>query len=82
MVFLGISYQWKRKPVLEESSARRIFPKDVAKQLSQYGLKYYEVSRRILHMNKRLTHETGEKLFEKRGWKWALTSFAFDIWGW
>jgi hypothetical protein len=32
-------------------------------------------------MNKRLEHETGEKLFEKRGWKWALTPFAFDVWG-
>jgi hypothetical protein len=32
-------------------------------------------------MNKRLEHETGEKLFEKRGWKWALTSFGTDVWG-
>jgi len=32
-------------------------------------------------MNKLLERETGEKLFEKRGWKWALTSFGFDIWG-
>lgn len=32
-------------------------------------------------MNKRLTYETEEKLFEKRSWKWALTRFAFDVWG-
>jgi hypothetical protein len=32
-------------------------------------------------MNKRLEHETGEKLFEKRGWYWALTSFTFEVWG-
>jgi hypothetical protein len=32
-------------------------------------------------MNKRLEYETGERLFEKRGWKWALTRFAFDVWG-
>lgn len=63
-----------------EAGQQGIFPRDVAKQLSQYGLKYYEVSRRILRMNKRLTHETGEKLFEKRGWKWALTRFAFEVW--
>jgi hypothetical protein len=36
---------------------------------------------RILRMNKGLEHETGEKLFEKRGWYWALTSFAFEVWG-
>lgn len=60
-----------------------IFPKDVAKDpvLSKYGLEYYDVSRRIVRMNKRLRFETGECLFEKRGHKWALTSFAFDVWG-
>jgi len=67
--------------VVYEAGLQGIFPKDVAKHLSQYDLKYYEVSRRILRMNKRLAHETGEKLFEKRGWKWALTRFALDIWG-
>lgn len=39
------------------------------------------MSRRIVRMNKRLECETGERLFEKRGWKWALTSFALEIWG-
>ena len=32
-------------------------------------------------MNKRLHLETGECLFEKRGHKWALTKFAFDVYG-
>jgi hypothetical protein len=32
-------------------------------------------------MNKRLGHETGETLFEKRGHRWALTSLGFDVWG-
>jgi hypothetical protein len=32
-------------------------------------------------MNKRLHFETGEILFEKRGQKWALTRFAFEVWG-
>jgi hypothetical protein len=64
-----------------EAGQGGIFPKDVATQLGQYGLKYYEVSRRILRMNKYLARETGERIFEKRGWKWALTRFAFDVWG-
>ena len=32
-------------------------------------------------MDKRLEIEIGEKLVEKRGWRWALTSFAFKSWG-
>lgn len=46
-----------------------------------YGLKYYQVSRRIVRMNERLFDELGECLFEKRGLKWALSSFAFEVWG-
>jgi hypothetical protein len=32
-------------------------------------------------MNRRLKLETGELLFEKRGRRWALTRFAFDVYG-
>jgi hypothetical protein len=32
-------------------------------------------------MNKRLKLEAGELLFEKRGHRWALTRFAFDVYG-
>jgi len=66
---------------VHEGGVQGIYPKDVASQLKQYGLRYWHVSRRILRMNRRLEYETGEKLFEKRGWKWALTPFAFDVWG-
>jgi len=66
---------------VREAGPQGAFPKDIAKRLSQYGLEYYHVSRRILRMNKRLEFETGERLFEKRGWKWALTSFAEEVWG-
>jgi len=66
---------------VREAGAQGVFPKDVAKGLQQYDLAYYDVSRRIVRMNKRLQLETGELLFEKRGHKWALTSFGFDAWG-
>jgi len=59
-----------------------VFPKDAAEyvnKLGAYGLKYYDVSRRIVRMNKRLHFETGKVLFEKRGHRWALTRFAFDV---
>jgi hypothetical protein len=32
-------------------------------------------------MNKRIEKEFGEHVAEKRGWHWALTSFAVEIWG-
>jgi len=32
-------------------------------------------------MNRRLEWELGERVAEKRGWHWALTSFGFDVWG-
>jgi hypothetical protein len=68
---------------IRQVGVQGIFPKDVANDpaFSQYGLKYYDISRRIVRMNKRLHFETGECLFEKRGHKWALTSFAFEVWG-
>ena len=60
-----------------------VFPKDVAVDaaLAKYHLRYYDVSRRLVRMNKRLHFETGEALFEKRGHRWAVTKFGFEIWG-
>ncbi len=59
-------------------------PKDVAAEVNKrggYSLKYYEVSRRLVRLNKRLHFETGKLLFEKRGHRWALTQFAFEVYG-
>jgi len=69
---------------VREAGDPGVFPKDVAEyvnKLGAYVLKYYDVSRRIVRMNKRLHFETGKVLFEKRGHRWALTNFAFDIYG-
>lgn len=68
-----------------QAGARGILPKDVAADVSlkAYGLRHYHVSRRIVRMNKRLfdgPEGIGELLFEKRGLKWALASFAFEVW--
>jgi len=62
-------------------------PRDVAKALSEYKdqkgnpIKQYYVTRQIDRMNKRLKFETGEVLFEKRGWRWALSQFGFESYG-
>jgi hypothetical protein len=59
-------------------------PKDVASEVNRrggYSLRYYEVSRRLVRLNKKLDFETEKLLFEKRGHRWALTSFALEIYG-
>jgi hypothetical protein len=59
-------------------------PKDVAAEVNKrdgYSLPYYEVSRRLVRLNKKLHFETGKVLFEKRGHRWALTRFAFEVYG-
>jgi hypothetical protein len=66
---------------IREAGVLGVLPKVVAADINQRGnfaLRYYDVSRRILRMNKRLHFETGKCLFEKRGHAWALTKFAFD----
>lgn len=59
-------------------------PKDVAVEVNKRGgfkLRYYEVSRRLVRLNKKLHFETGKLLFEKRSHKWALTRFALEVYG-
>jgi hypothetical protein len=67
--------------LIYQAGREGILPKDVASGLPEYHLRYYHVTRRIQRMNRRLEREIGERLFEKRGWKWALTSFGVDVWG-
>jgi hypothetical protein len=67
--------------LVHTSGVEGIYPKDVAALLPSYKLKQYHVTRRIQRMNKRLEHRAHERLFEKRGYKWALTRFGFDSWG-
>jgi len=69
---------------VREAGSLGVLPKVVAADLNKrcgYCLRYYEVSRRIVRMNKKLHFETGKLLFEKRGHRWALTSFGFESWG-
>ena len=69
--------------VVFRAGAPGILPKTVASDasLKMYGLRHYHVSRRIVRMNKRLFEKMREHLFEKRGHRWAFTSFAFEAWG-
>ncbi len=69
---------------VREAGSHGVLPKVVAidvNRLGGYCLRYYEVSRRIVRMNKKVHFETGKLFFEKHGHRWALTSFGFDSWG-
>ena len=54
---------------------------DLARDLAQYDLKRWTVTRRIQRMNRTLLKELNKKLVEYRGRKWAASSFAFNVWG-
>jgi len=67
--------------LLFEAGSPGLLPKDLAAKLERFKVTRHKVSRRILRMNKRLMKEFGDKVVEKRGWHWALTGFAMDVWG-
>jgi hypothetical protein len=58
-----------------------ILPSTVAAELAEYGLKRWDVTRRIQRMNKKLMREMGQKTAEKTGKKWAPTAFLLEAWG-
>jgi hypothetical protein len=57
-----------------------VLPSAIAKDLSKYGLRRWDVTRRIQRMNKRLRKELGKPVTEKRGHRWALSSFMRNAW--
>jgi hypothetical protein len=57
-----------------------VLPSVIAMDLSRYGLKRWDVTRRIQRMNKKLRKELGKLVAEKRGHRWALSSFMRDAW--
>ena len=66
---------------LFEVGSTGMLPKDLAAKLEMFKVTRHQVSRRIRRMNKLLKKEFGECVVEKRGWRWALTSFAIEAWG-
>jgi hypothetical protein len=65
---------------LFEAGSTGMLPKNLAIRLGKFKVTRHQVSRRIRRMNKRLENEFGERAVEKRGWHWALTSFAVEAW--
>ena len=67
--------------VLFEAGSPGVLPQDISTKLERFKVTRHQISRRIQRMDKRLEKEFGESIAEKRGWHWALTSFAFESWG-
>ena len=67
--------------VLFEAGSPGVLPKDLAAKLARFKVTCHRISRRILRMNRRLEKGLGERVAEKRGWHWALTSFVAEVWG-
>jgi hypothetical protein len=65
---------------LTQKGAGGLLPSAIAAELGEYGLKRWDVTRRIQRMNKKLMKEIGRKAAEKRGHCWAPTSFMLDAW--
>ena len=67
--------------LLYEAGSMGLLPKDLQSRLEQFKVTRHQISRRIQRMNKQMEKEFGEHIAEKRGWHWALTSFAVEVWG-
>ncbi len=66
--------------LLFEAGSPGLLPKELVTKLEQFKMQRFQISRRILRMNKRLDREFGERAAEKRGWHWAMTSFVYETW--
>jgi hypothetical protein len=65
---------------LYQAGGAGMYPKDIAARLSFYKLTRFHILRRLQRMNRRLEEEMKEHVAERRGWHWALTGFAYEIW--
>jgi hypothetical protein len=57
-----------------------VLPSVIENDLSSYKLKRWDVTHRIQRMNKKLKKELGKPIAEKRGHRWALSSFMRNAW--
>jgi len=73
----------KDKEILDElrgAGEYGMLPRDVAARLGDKRFTRFHVTNRIKQMNKRLDAILGQRVAEKRGKCWALTSFMRSAW--
>jgi len=71
------------KQILEElryAGEYGMLPKDVAAKLGDKRFTRFYVTARLKQMNKKLDAALGQRVTEKRGKNWALTSFMRSAW--
>ena len=66
--------------VLRAAGSAGLPPKKIHARVRRYGLKYHHITRRIKRMNKRMENEIGERVADKVGRNWALSSFMVHNW--
>ena len=72
------------RTILEElrgAGVDGLLPPDLAKRLGSRRVSPWQVTQRLRRINKRLDRLLGQKAAEKRGMRWALTSFMSEAWG-
>jgi len=57
-----------------------MLPRDVAAKLGDKRFTRFYVTARLIQMNKKLDAVLGQRVAEKRGKNWALTSFMRSAW--
>jgi hypothetical protein len=67
--------------VLHECGSAGLSPREIFLKVRRYGLKYHHITRRIERMNKRMQSEIGERVADKVGRSWALSSFMLRNYG-
>jgi hypothetical protein len=67
--------------VVYESGSNGLLAKEIAPRFPQYKLEKHKILRVVNRVNKNSVAAFGKPLIEKRGKKWALTKFAFDVYG-
>ena len=55
-------------------------PRDIANELAEYKINPWNVTQRIHRMNKRLDCHIARDVAEKRGLKWAITTWTYHCW--
>lgn len=67
--------------LIYEVGSGGILAKDIVARLPEYGLEKHRILRIVNRVNRNVEDAFGRRIIEKRGKKWAFTSFGVEIWG-
>jgi hypothetical protein len=62
-------------------SGSGVLAKKIALDLKSFKLEKHKILRVVNRVNRKCVDAFGKQLIEKRGKKWVLTDFGFEIWG-